>query len=262
MIDIHTHILPGVDDGAEDLEDSYLMAELAEESDVETIICTPHSNMRGIFENYYTDEYTEKIQKLNRLVQDRGLSITLLPGMEIYATEDVAERIRSGQVISLNYTKNYLIEFGFHKSSIWMTKILEKILRLGVTPVVAHPERYECVQQDPEVVQLWNNMGCQMQINKGSVFGKFGRGAWKVAGELLYSGQISYVASDAHSPYQRTTYLKDTWHFLCEEFSRELAQQVLYENPYRLIHGERSPYIRKENAASSAEQARVQHPFK
>lgn len=245
MIDIHTHILPGVDDGAEDLEDSYLMAELAAESGVETIICTPHSNMRGVFENYNTRKLQERLQELNEVVKKRGIPVQILPGMEIYATDDVADRIKAGELLSLNGTKYYLVEFGFHKTSIWMTKILERILRLGVVPVVAHPERYEAVQRDHEVVQLWTDMGCQMQINKGSVFGKFGRGAWKAAGEMLYADQVSYVASDAHSPYQRTTYLRDTYHFLCEEFSRDLAERVLIENPQAMLLSEKTPYLPK-----------------
>lgn len=243
MIDIHTHILPGLDDGAEDFEDALLMAELAEESGVETIFATPHSNMHEIFENFYDSSLTERLKELNRRIQEKNLSLQVLSGMEIYATEDVAEKIRTGKLISLNGTRYYLIEFGFRKTSIWMTKILEQVLKLGVTPVVAHPERYECVQNDTEVVQLWNSMGCQVQINKGSLFGKFGRRAWKTAGELLYMDQVSYVASDAHSPYRRTTYLKDAYNFIHDEFSRKQANRVLIENPQILLAGDKTPYL-------------------
>lgn len=243
MIDIHAHILPEVDDGADDMEDSCLMAELAEESGVETIICTPHSNIEGICDNYWDAGMAGRVEQLQRELENRQIPVSVLPGMEIYGTEDVPDKIKAGKLISLNFTKYYLIEFGFQKSNLWMTKILARVRDLGLTPVVAHPERYECVQRDLETAQLWTDMGCQLQINKGSLFGKFGRGAWKAAGELLYQDLVSYVASDAHSPYRRTTYMGEAYDFLCEEFSKKLADQVLIENPRKLVQSEKTEFI-------------------
>lgn len=243
MIDIHTHILPGVDDGSADLEDSYLMAELAEECGVDTIIATWHCNIRGEFENYWCRELEERLQQLNHFIRGRGGSVQILPGQEIYATEDMAEKIKKGRLISLNHTCYYLVEFGFYKSSAWITRRLGELLELGITPVVAHPERYACVQQELEAAQMWVDMGCQLQVNKGSVFGRFGRPAWRAAGELLYADLVSYMASDAHSPYQRTTWMGDAYEFLCEEFSEQMAHRLLEENPHKLIHSRKSPYF-------------------
>lgn len=244
MIDIHSHILPGVDDGAEDWEDARLMAELAEESKVEAIICTPHSNIPGEFENYWDVELQNRMKRLQREISDKGISLQILPGAEIYATDNVAELIKAGRLVSLNFTKYYLIEFGFQKSAIWMTRILASILNLGVIPVVAHPERYGCVQREPEIVEQWIEMGCRMQINKGSMFGRFGHGAWKTAGELLFHRRVSYVASDAHGPYRRTTYMANAYEFLCEEFSKSLADRLLIENPQKLIHSPKTEFLK------------------
>ncbi|MCD7818460.1 MAG: hypothetical protein LUH07_05360, partial [Lachnospiraceae bacterium] len=95
MTDIHTHILPGVDDGAEDLEDARMMAELAVESGVKTIVCTPHCNIPGDAENYWSQELADRMQKLSESMKEQELPIQLLPGMEIYTTSNIAELIRT-----------------------------------------------------------------------------------------------------------------------------------------------------------------------
>lgn len=235
MIDIHTHIVPYVDDGAEDMEDALLMAELALESGVETVIATPHSNIPGEVENYAGPELEGFLNDLRNQLTQRQLPLTVLSGMEIYATEDVPQKIRDGCFWSLNDSGRYLVEFGFQKRGSQVTNILEDLCDLGAKPVVAHPERYACIQRDPGLASDWIDMGCQLQMNRGSIFGKFGRASFYAAEELLQNGWITYIASDAHSPYRRTTYMKDIYDFLCEEFSKSKAQKLLIENPQKYL---------------------------
>lgn len=239
MIDIHAHILPYVDDGADDMADALLMAELAVESGVRAVIATPHSNIPGEFKTYEGTELQRRVSDLQERIARRGLPLTLLCGMEIYGTEDTAGKIQSGKLISLNGSGYYLVEFGFHKDGEWITAILESIRDLGVVPVVAHPERYVCIQRDPGLALDWIDMGCQLQMNRGSIFGKFGRASFYAADELLKNDWITYVASDAHSPYQRTTYMRDIYEFLKEEFSRSRARRLLTENAEQYLLGER-----------------------
>lgn len=235
MIDIHTHILPGVDDGAEDMTDALLMAELAVESGVHTIFATPHSNIPEEVDNYRSLELMNHFLNLQEKIREHGLSLNLLNGMEIYVTEDVVEKIKDKKVIPLNDSHYYLVEFGFYANVDWMTERLEEIRDIGAIPVIAHPERYVCVQKKPEVVSDWIDMGCQLQMNKGSIFGKFGRASFRTADKLLWNDCITYIASDAHSPYHRTTYMKDIQNFLKEEYSNALANRLLLENPQRFL---------------------------
>lgn len=247
MIDIHTHILPGIDDGAEDMTDALLMAELAAESGVSTIIATPHSNIPGEVDNFWSPKLEETLKKLQEETKKREIPMTVLEGMEIFGTDDVTEKIRDGRVISLNDSGRYLIEFGFYSSASRITGILERIRKMGAVPIVAHPERYTCVQQYPELAMEWTDMGCQLQMNKGSIFGKFGRRSFKAAEQLLRNRIVTYIASDAHSPYRRTTFMKDIDDFLREEFSSQYAYQILTENPQRfLIEKEERIEIAKE----------------
>ncbi len=243
IIDLHAHILPGVDDGSEDMADTREMLELAAESGVSTIVCTPHVNIPGQYENYWGPEMAGRMAALFRYIEKEQLGVRVLPGMEIFTTGDIAEKIRTGKVIPLNFTKYYLLEFGFRLDPAWMTERLAEVAELGVIPVIAHPERYACVQDDPDVVRDWLDLGCQLQINKASMFGKFGRGAWQAAGVLLSSELVTYVASDAHSSYQRTTWLRDAYEFLASEFSERTARLLLIEHQQELLASGQVPLM-------------------
>lgn len=235
MIDIHVHIIPNVDDGAEDMQDALLMAELAVESGVHTIAATPHCNLPIGFDNYWNPELAEHFQRLQTEIHKRGLPLEIWTGMEIYATEQVPELIREKKVIPINDSGRYLVEFDFYMRSDNIRRLLEKICDTGAIPIVAHPERYICVQRRPQIVMDWLDMGCQLQINRGSFFGSFGRGSFGAADELLRNSCVAYIASDAHSPYRRTTYMRDVEEFLSEEYSRKLAEKLLRENPNRFL---------------------------
>lgn len=229
MIDIHAHILPGVDDGSPDMLDSLLLAEMAVESGVDTIIATPHSHgrrdprerMRRIREAFYA---------LRAELAAREIPLEILPGMEIFCREDLAERFREGTVLSLNGTDRYLIEFAFEESAVKCREYIELVRELGGRPVIAHPERYTCLQRDLTLAEEWIGLGCQLQMNKDSVFGAFGRKPRRTALQLLKKRQYSYVASDAHSPYGRTTHLGGIREFLEDKYSPILAGRLLKRN--------------------------------
>ena len=235
MIDIHAHILPYVDDGAEDLADAILMAELAVESGVHTIIATPHSNIPGVQENFRSDWLLQQFEKLQNELDARKIPLKIRTGMEIFATDDVAEKIRQHWLLPLNQSDHYLIEFDFYMGSQRITHILESVCELGVVPVIAHPERYISVQRRPQVVWDWIDMGCQLQMNRGSIFGSFGKSTYRAAEELMENDCITYIASDAHSPYRRTTFMQDIWDMLKEEYSLKTAERILMENPQKYL---------------------------
>ena len=119
------------------------------------------------------------------------------------------------------------------------TEILEDICSMGMRPVVAHPERYEYVQEDPTLLNYWSRIGCLMQVNRGSLLGRFGRREQHLAIELVERGFAAAVASDAHSPSMRTTWMKDVQTMLKEEFSPEIAQLLLEENPRKILNNEK-----------------------
>ena len=241
MFDIHMHILPGVDDGAQDYEDAIEMAEIALESGVTTIVATPHANQRGRFENYYTPEFARRFDRLKEMLRSSHLKVNLLEGQEIMASDDMQSKIRDGRLVGLNHTQYYLIEVPFDSKPGWIEDRLMDVLMLGLTPIIAHVERYYCVQYDPSYVYEWIDMGCLTQMNKGSIFGRFGNDAQRASILLLNYELIHCIASDAHTPQQRTPWLKDTQDFLIENYDQEYAYRLLESNPYKIVTGQTVP---------------------
>lgn len=236
MIDIHTHILPGLDDGSQDLESSLLMAEMAAESGVTAIVATPHSNLKGYYANNYWDkELRGRLESFQEALNEAEIAVTIFPGMEIFGTQDVPELLREGRLIPLANSRYPLIEFPFQDYDQQATRVLEDVTAMGYRPVVAHPERYRYTQEFPPLLNRWVEMGCLLQVNKGSLLGRFGRAAELLSLSLLDRGFAAFVASDAHSPVVRTTWLMEVRDFLCEEYSESAAQLLLEDNPKKLL---------------------------
>ena len=234
MIDIHTHILPGVDDGSPDMFDSLLLVELAVESGVDTIIATPHSHEIEDAREHMT-LIREAYDALRREIDARGLPLELLLGMELFCWKDLDERFREGTVLPLNGTDRFLVEFGFKEDAEHIRRYLETVRAYGGRPVIAHPERYVCLQLNPFLAEEWIGMGCQLQMNKDSVFGAFGRPAQRTALRLLKKGQYAYAASDAHSPYGRNTQMDGLRDFLEKNYTPVTAEALLNGNAERYL---------------------------
>lgn len=241
MIDLHAHILPGLDDGARDMEDALELAEMALEGGVDTLVATPHSNQEGRYENYNTPLLKAVYRKLQDELRKEKLPLKLLLGMEIFASEDLQEKITGGVLMGLDQTDCYLVEFPFDCNPDWIGTCLEKVLDIGKTPLIAHPERYACVQDYPAMVYDWLRMGCLSQVNKGSLFGRFGRRAYQAAQVLLDYQLVTCVASDAHRPYMRTTYMADIRACLEERYGGNMAYRLLEKNPKAILEGRKIP---------------------
>ena len=237
MIDLHSHILPGLDDGARDMREALNMAAMAAQSGVTAMAVTPHcihGDARAV---------AQTCQMLRRKLQQAEIPLELYLGMEIFGTPETAELLRQGILTTLNGSRYPLIEFGFQTDGEAETEILESVVQAGYRPVVAHPERYEYVQQEPALINHWHKMGCLLQVNRGSLLGRFGTAARDMALELVDRGFATVVASDAHSASMRTPWMADVRHLLRETFPSSAARYLLRENPWRILNDEDMPAI-------------------
>lgn len=235
MTDIHVHMLPALDDGSQNIQTSLAMADLAAESGTEAIIVTPHCNQRGIFENYASDELYERFSELKAAVDAAEIPLELYLGAEVFGTADVPELYRDGRLLTLNNSRYMLIEFDFGEGAVFMQRVLYKLLDDGVVPILAHPERYFALQSSPETAVAWHRDGIAIQLNKGSLFGRFGKSAFKLARQLLLSEAVSCIASDAHGATVRTPDMTDAYGYISVNFSEELSELLFRENPSRII---------------------------
>ena len=234
MIDIHTHILFGVDDGSKNLEMSIDMIKEAYESGVDTIVATPHC-MPGIYNNYAGEKLEKRYRILKEATADAGIPIHLRKGMEILMTEKTEELIEEKKVWSINDSHYLLVEFSFDENPDYCNKALKMIREKGYIPVIAHPCRYYFVQEYPQIVYNWYLEGYGIQVNKGSLLGSFGKKEKRCADRLLRHGLVSCVASDAHRIDSRTVRMDEVRVYLKERYGHEYAYMLLNENPMRIL---------------------------
>ncbi len=235
MIDLHSHILPQLDDGSQSLRESVEMARLAVESGVHTMVATPHCSQGG----------ARQVMRALRLLQDAlmeaGIPLTLYPGMEIFGTDQTLSLLKSGELLTLNGSRYPLVEFSFYSDGQEETHILSGLVKAGYKPLVAHPERYEYLQQDPELVNHWRRMGCRFQVNKGSLLGSFGTAAQAMAMALIDRGFATVVASDAHSARRRTPWMEEAAQLVAGEFGPAATDVLFLRNPRHIIKDEQLP---------------------
>lgn len=155
--------------------------------------------------------------------------------MEIFASGDMQDKIEKKLLTGINDTDCFLVEFPFDEEPERIGEQLEILRDMGKIPLIAHPERYFCTQEFPALIYGWLQMGCLTQVNKGSILGRFGRRVQQTAEILLGNDLATCIASDAHSPYRRTTYMRDIQVVLEEYWGEETAYRLLVKNPEKII---------------------------
>lgn len=242
MIDLHCHIIPGIDDGAKSAEIACAMAEHAWKTGVDTIVATPHCNLNMERPNYRGRDYTLAFSMFRALLRQRGIPVTILPGAEVYAhSHNIRQLIEGDRLVTLNHSRYLLVEFNFGAEGEYICRILDAVAHRGLIPVVAHPERYEAVQQDPRLVQLWFSSGYIIQLNKGSILGLLGEGARECSHELLDRGFAHVIASDAHDTLYRPTGFRELLGYLGPYVDHRYLKLLLATNPGRIIHNQIIP---------------------
>ncbi len=238
MVDIHTHILPGLDDGAESMETAISMAAIAAGEGIRHMAASSHGN----YYPYTIEDYYHAFSKLQTAIEERGIPLKLYPGMEIFLDDDVLEQVEKGQLLTLNHTNYLLVEFDFDESVRNVIRRLSELWAGGYRVILAHPERYRFIKNDRELVYYLAEQDCVFQINAGSLWGSFGEAARRLSGWLLSEGLVSVVATDAHDAVYRPPAVKDTERRLWDRYPEEQVHLWLSENPGRILKGH--PVIR------------------
>jgi protein-tyrosine phosphatase len=228
-IDIHSHVLPGLDDGPQDFESAVAILRLAAENRIGTIICTPH------FKDGISDGSSigDLVKKLNERIASEGLGIKLHSGNEIFYTETALSALEEGRAKTLAASDFVLVEF-----TPWVTwgELQEGLFNLkssGYRPILAHSERYECLNKGREErsrVSILRDYGILIQLNSEAVMEKT-----KFTKYLLKNELADFVATDAHSNRRRGPYLKACGAYLDKKYGREYTNRLLYENARNIL---------------------------
>lgn len=223
MIDIHCHILPGIDDGAKDIDTTIEMLKIAEGEGINTIIATPHY-YPGYFESAY-DDVVKLTDEINTKAKELGIGVTILPGQEIYLNQSIIEDYKNGVIGKLHETDFMLIELPFGEMPKNALDLIYELKIKGITPIIAHPERYKYIINKPQKLNDFLSEGCLLQINTGSITGLFGKEVKKTAEIILKNRACSFVATDAHTTGKRAPELKKSFDII-SRVDNELADNL------------------------------------
>lgn len=236
MIDIHSHILPGVDDGAQNMETALRLIRDAAAGGTREIILTPHCAPSYGFFNYDAEMLDMHFQSLCRAVYERErIPVRLHPGMEVLYEGRQEMLSRAGEYFSLCGSRYLLLEYYFDTDAYSFLEGIETAGECGYIPIVAHPERYECVQEDAGLAAEGRRRGALFQINKGSLAGRHGDLALEAGERMLVRDEADFIASDAHHPLRRGSSLANVSAYVRARFGEERAWRLFEENPYRVV---------------------------
>lgn len=231
MVDLHCHILPGIDDGARDIYDTLEMASIAVSSGVKAVVATPHCNIPGTSNNYYGPAFTDALQKARKALSDEEVPLKILSGMEVFVTYDLPDLIKEGKVLTINQSDYLLMEFDFGEEPDYIELMVKRVQNLGKKPLIAHPERYECIKDNPEFAHMLHRNGCLLQANKGSFLGRYSPESQRTAEYLAKERLLVAVASDAHSPEVRTPFMMEAFHAVDRFYD---ANELFSVNPRKI----------------------------
>lgn len=233
MIDIHHHLLYGLDDGAADLETSLKMVEMAIDDGITHVVCTPHANSE------YDFSPEENAARLARLREKLGDRLTLGLGCDFHLSyENIKDALAHPGKYSINGKQYLLVEFPDFGIPQNISESFYEMSVAGIVPIITHPERNLTLMQKPEKIADWIRLGCLVQVTAGSVIGRFGKGPQRIARQLLDQRWVHVIATDAHNVTSRPPVMSTSRKYISGEYGQEEAARLYVENPRAIFLGE------------------------
>jgi len=236
LVDIHSHILPGVDDGARSLEESLAMLKMAAQYGTTDIVATPHANSEF---RYDQDAIASRFAELSKAAE--GI-IRVHLGCDFHISfENVQDALEHPARYTINHTTYLMVELPDMVIAAVAGDILSRLRSVGIIPVVTHPERNAVLCERVDILEQWVEAGCLMQVTAQSLLGRFGRAAGRCASALLGKGLVHFVASDAHDCEDRTPRLDQAYQEVASRYGAQAAEQLFQLNPAAVLNGEALP---------------------
>jgi protein-tyrosine phosphatase len=236
MLDLHSHLLPGLDDGASDLEQSLAMARVAVQDGIQGVVCTPHWVL-GQYENERS-RVLAAVKEFQARLDEHGIPLRLYPGAELRLDVSLLERLEGREVLTLNDTGRYvLLELPEDTLPRNLDDFFWDLHMRDMKPIISHPERNLAIQRDPPRLYEWVNMGILCQLTAASLLGRFGKEVQRFSVFLLEHRLVHCLVTDSHGIGRRTPRLSEACKVI-KSMSGNRSDRILYENPERIVHGE------------------------
>ena len=236
MIDLHTHILPGIDDGVKEEDEAVAFARMAREDGIRTIVATPHCK-EGFYFNT-KKEIFPAVERLRTRLQEESVDVQLLPGAEVHICPDLVERIGNGLAPTLaDNGKTLLLELSLSQPPVELPELLFQLKLAGIIVLFAHPERIRHFYEDSSRYERLVQMGAWGQLTSGSLLGTFGNDIRKLSEDLLVRGLVHVLASDAHNIRGRPPLMQESMERAAELVGEEYARAMVTSAPQALLEG-------------------------
>ncbi len=249
FVDIHCHLLPGLDDGPADWDETLAMAEMAAADGIATIVATPHQ--LGSFPGNRPQTVRSETARLQGLLDRHRIPVRVLPGADVRVEPELVAKISGGEVLTLaDRGRHVLLELP-HELYLPLERLLSELKQAGLVGVLSHPERNQGILRRPEIVRRLVRAGCLMQVTAGSLTGLFGPQIRGLAERLVREGLVHFVGSDAHGTHARCPVLRPAFDRAVELAGRAKARELFCTNPARLVSGKAIVAERRPARASA-----------
>jgi protein-tyrosine phosphatase len=231
FVDLHSHVLYGLDDGAKTLQDSLDMLRLAASTGTSDIVATPHANGRYRFDPGLIDERIAELSAHVNIRIHRGCDFHL-------QADNIEDALAAPDKYTINHNAYLLVEFPDLSIFTSTDEILCELLDAGMVPIITHPERNGQLQQRLDDIGRWIELGCAVQVTAGSCTGMFGKRAKTCVDRLMERGLVQFVASDAHDPRHRSPNLREAFGALSSKWGKERVEPLFVDNPKAVLTGD------------------------
>ena len=229
LIDTHCHILPEVDDGAHNIEETRQMLQEAYEDGIRYVIATPHYHpRRGRKSPGYLRRQLKLVREEAAQISDE---LRIYLGTEIYFGQDIPERLREEKVLTMNRTRYVLVEFSPADPFEYICQGIQQIQLKGYEVILAHIERYQCMYKGKGYAEHLNRMGVKIQVNADSITGNGGWKAKRLVRELLENRLVFCVGTDAHNPKRRPPRMRKAAEYVEKKYGEDYARRIFFSNP-------------------------------
>jgi protein-tyrosine phosphatase len=235
LVDIHCHLLPGVDDGAADWNETLAMARVAVADGISTIIVTPHQ--LGSHASNHGDSIRARTGQLQDFFNQQGVPLRVLPGADVRIEPELVSKLLSGEVLTLADRRRHVLLELPHEVYLPLDGLLARLRAVGMVGILSHPERNSGILANRAVVGHLVQAGCLMQVTAGALIGNFGRQVQGFAQSLLQQGLIHFIATDAHGVNSRPPSLRPTFEYVARSVGYQKAVELCYHNPALVAAG-------------------------
>jgi protein-tyrosine phosphatase len=239
FVDIHCHLLPGLDDGAATLEEALAMAQMAVNDGVGTIVATPHQ--LGSHLKTSGETIREAALQFQQALDQRRLPLRVLPGADVRIEPDLVRKIRGGEVLTLADRRRHLLLELPHEVFVPLDRLLAELASAGLVGILSHPERNQGILRQPGVLRPLVERGCLLQLTVGSLTGAFGSQIQRFSESLIEQGLVHFVSSDAHGTKGRSPVLSRAFERIAELAGENAALDLCCRNPSAVVAGESVP---------------------